>query len=232
MVGTQYGWVKIINPQKRWNEKWNCCYVETECTSCHKIEWTNLNSLTRGISKGCRQCSEKDRPHLPRWLDRRLTAAKGRCTNPHDPQWASHGGRGIEFRFSSIMEAGLWILANLPNVERSLELDRIDTNGHYEPGNLRFVDRKTNVANRRNTVLSHFEQRYWPYAQSVVTRKLSAGMSRKEIIHDAESAVEHKRKAWRLIEARLQFMTYEMPENITVTPYRDASSTTADTKEA
>lgn len=33
-----------------------------------------------------------------------------------------------------------------------------------------------------------------------------------------------------MTEAKLEFMTYDMPETITVTPYRDTSSTTADTK--
>ena len=41
----------------------------------------------------------------------RLTAAKQRCTNPHDPQYPNYGGRGIEFRFGSVLEAGLWMLA-------------------------------------------------------------------------------------------------------------------------
>ncbi|MDU1521893.1 MAG: hypothetical protein E6905_05495 [Actinomyces sp.] len=232
MVGTQYGWVRIINPEKRWSKNWNYCYAETRCTGCGKIEWINLGSLTSGRSKGCQNCSEKDLPHIPRWLDRRLTSAKQRCTNPNDGQWESYGGRGIEFRFSSIQEAGLWIVDNLPNVSEELELDRIDTNGHYEPGNLRFVDRKANIGNRRNTVLSRFEQRYWPYEQSVVRRKLSTGKSRSQIINDARTAVKHRYKAWPLIEARLEFMTYDMPESITVTPYRDISSTTADTKAA
>lgn len=229
MVGTQYGWVTIINPQKRWSHNWNHCYVETRCTSCGAQQWTSLSSLERGISKGCQQCSEKDKPHIPRWLDRRLTAAKQRCTNPSDPQWPSYGGRGIEFRFSTPLEAGVWILENVENVRPDLELDRIDTNGHYEKGNLRFVSRAVNIANRRNTVLTRFEQRYWPYSRVVVTRKLSQGMSREAIINDARKAVAAKRKAWPLIQARLEFMTYSMPENIIVTPYRDASSTTAAT---
>ena len=112
-----------------------------------------------------------------------------------------------------------------------MELDRIDTNGHYEPGNIRFVTRAENQANRRITVLSEFDQRYWPYARSVVIRKLSAGLTRSQIITDAETAVFEKRKNWRIISARLDFMTYEMPDHITVLPYRDISSTTVATAE-
>lgn len=89
IVGTQYGWVKIINPEKRWNEQWSRCYVLTECVSCHNIQWTYLSNLTRGISKGCQNCSQ--RPKLiPMWLEQRLTAAKGRCENPNDRQYVIH----------------------------------------------------------------------------------------------------------------------------------------------
>lgn len=82
------------------------------------------------------------------------------------------------------------------------------------------VTRAENQANRRITVLSKFEQKYWPYAQNVVIRKLSNGLTRAEIIKSAQKAVIEKRKNWKLISARLDFMTYEMPENIIVLPYR------------
>ena len=70
------------------------------------------------------------------------------------------------------------------------------------------------------------------YARSVVIRKLSQGLSRDEIIRDAETAVSEKRKNWRYIQARLEFMTYEMPEDVIVLRYRENSSTTVDTREA
>lgn len=222
MVGTQYGWVQIINPQKRWSQNWNHCYVQTRCTSCQSEQWQSLNALTSGKSRGCQQCSEKDYPHLPRWLDRRLTAAKQRCRNPKDRAYELYGARGIEFRFDSVMEAGLWILDNVAQVRRDWELDRIDTNGHYERGNLRFVPKTVNQGNRRITLLSTFDQRYWPYARSTTSRMLSQGQSRAEIIHNAQVAVKGRRKNWRLIQARLEFMTYEMPDHITVLPYRTA----------
>ena len=54
MVGKQYGCGKDYQRgEKRWNEKWNRCYVLTECSSCHSIQWTLLSNLTRGISRGC-----------------------------------------------------------------------------------------------------------------------------------------------------------------------------------
>ena len=220
MVGSRYGWVEIISPEKRWNEKWNHCMVLTKCTHCGAVQWQELNNLQRGLSKGCQSCSQPRQ--IPKWLDRRLTAAKRRCENPKDPQYKNYGARSIKFEFSGVTEAGLYLIKELGLPDREMELDRIDTNGNYGPGNLRFVTRKENASNQRRTVLTRFEQQYWPYCYNVVIRKLSAGMTRDEIIQAAELAVEEKRKNWHLISARLDFMTYEMPEDIIVLPYRAA----------
>ena len=224
MVGEQFGWVKIISPEKRWNEKQNHCYVLTQCMGCGAIQWQIRTNLTSGKSKGCQNCTQK-RP-IPSWLEKRLAAAKQRCENPHDAGYANYGARGIKFEFPSVIEAGLYLIRQYGHLERKMELDRIDNNGNYAPGNIRLVTRQENSANRRTTVLSRFEQKYWPYCQNVVVRKLSSGMSRDEIIQDAQTAVFEKRKNWRIISARLDFMIYEMPDDITVLPYRDTSSTT------
>ena len=219
MVGQQFGWVKIISPEKRWSKSWNRCYVLTKCRGCGSIQWQDLGNLRRGQSKGCQSCSRPRK--IPLWLDRRLTAAKQRCENPHDREYPNYGARGIKFEFPSVTAAGLYLVETFGLPPRSMELDRIDTNGNYTKGNLRFVPRVVNQANRRNTVLSEFHQEYWPYCREVVTKKLSQGMTRSEIIQDAEKAVSEKRRNWHIISARLDFMTYEMPESITVLPYRE-----------
>ena len=122
--------------------------------------------------------------------------------------------------FPSVTAAGLWIIENLGLPDRAMELDRIDCNRDYAPGNLRFISHLENNRNKRNTILSEYDPQYWPYARTVVVRKLAAGMTREQIIEDARQAVYQKRKNWRGIAARLMSMTYEMPESITVTPYR------------
>lgn len=218
MVGKQYGWVKIISPEMRWNQKMNSCYVLTECTGCGAIQWQYLGNLTKGLSKGCQGCSQPKK--IPRWLDRRLTAAKQRCENPNDKGYHNYGERGIRFAFPSVTEAGLYLIQKFGLPDRKMELDRINTNGDYAPGNIRFANHTTNCVNQRRNVLSRFDQEYWPYSRSVVIRKLSDGLTRGEIIQDAETAVFEKRKNWRLIQARLEFMIYEMPEDVTVLPYR------------
>ena len=228
MVGKRYGWVKIISVEKRWNKSMNHCYVLTQCTGCGSVQWQCLTNLRTGKSKGCQRCSQPRM--IPSWLDRRLTAAKQRCENPNDPGYRNYGGRGIKFMFPSVKEAGLYLLNTYGLPKRELEIDRIDNNKDYAPGNLRFVTHTENNSNKRCTVLSHFSQMYWPYAKPVVIRKLSQGLTRDEIIRDAEKAVFERRKNWKGISARLDFMTYEIPESIIVLPYRENLSTTAGTE--
>ena len=230
MVGTRYGWVEVISPEKRWNKTWNHCYVLTKCVGCGSVQWQNLTNLQRGVSKGCQRCSQPRA--LPKWLDRRLTAAKQRCENPKDANYDQYGARGIRFDFPSVKAAGMYLIENFGIPDRELEMDRIDTNGNYAPGNIRFVTTKENALNKRCTVLTEWDPQYWPYAYTTVIRKLSSGMTREEIIQDAETAVFEKRKNWRGIKAKLESMTYEMPDRITVLPYRDDSSTTVVTEAA
>jgi len=73
-----------------------------------------------------------------------------RCRNPNDDAYPSYGGRGIKVcerwkRFTDF-------LADMgPRPSRQHTLDRIDTYGNYEPGNVRWVKtRKDQMRNRRD----------------------------------------------------------------------------------
>lgn len=74
--------------------------------------------------------------------------ARNRCRNPSHVQYHLYGGRGIEFRFESF-EAFMEHIGERPSDDH--QLDRIDNDGHYEVGNVRWVLAKDNVRNRRLT---------------------------------------------------------------------------------
>lgn len=114
---------------------------------------------------------------------------------------------GIKFNFPTVLDACLYMLETYGVPDRNMELDRIDSNGNYEPGNLRWVTREQNQANRRLSIIPDWDPKEWPYARSVVTRKLSAGMTREEIIEEAKDAVKNKRKNWQGIQKKLMSMT-------------------------
>ena len=92
---------------------------------------------------------------------------KERCYNPKFPQYKDYGGRGITvckewlnpervhlFLHSNPSKGFLtfkeWALAN--GYTDELTLDRIDVNGNYEPSNCRWVSRKLQNRNKRNTI--------------------------------------------------------------------------------
>jgi hypothetical protein len=76
-------------------------------------------------------------------------AMKARCNNPKRLAYKDYGGRGITVceswqRFIPFME---WALAN--GYRDDLEIDRIDNDDQYAPGNCRWVTRAVNAKNKR-----------------------------------------------------------------------------------
>lgn len=85
-------------------------------------------------------------------LQQKYHTIRGRCYNKNRKDFHLYGGRGIKMLFSG-PQPFIQHLLDLGYKKGSrLELDRIDNNGHYEPGNLRWVDPKTNQRNKRTTI--------------------------------------------------------------------------------
>lgn len=78
--------------------------------------------------------------------------AKQRCTNPSFYRYAEWGGRGIEFRFASFEE----FLAEVGYAPENTSIDRINNEGHYEKGNVKWSTHKEQRANRRMTKRNQF----------------------------------------------------------------------------
>jgi hypothetical protein len=72
--------------------------------------------------------------------------AKYRCTNSQSTQWADYGGRGIKFMFTSF-EQFITHIGPRPSLHHLL--DRIDNDGHYEVGNVRWTVPTISSVNRR-----------------------------------------------------------------------------------
>lgn len=85
--------------------------------------------------------SEERRPEYRAYI-----AAKKRCTNPNTQDWPLYGGRGIRFLFSSFQEF-LAEIGSKPSSQHSI--DRIDTDGHYCAGNVRWATAHEQRVNQR-----------------------------------------------------------------------------------
>jgi len=65
-----------------------------------------------------------------------------RCYNPKHASYGNYGGRGIRV-YGPWHTSFLDFLGEVgPKPPGSFSLDRIDNNGDYEPGNIRWADRK------------------------------------------------------------------------------------------
>lgn len=92
-----------------------------------------------------------DENHRARLLNR-ISACLGRCHNPNLKQFPHYGGRGIHVHapWRTDRREFLRHIVQLEGWDDpTLELDRIDVDRGYEPGNLRFATKAENARNRR-----------------------------------------------------------------------------------
>jgi hypothetical protein len=196
LVGLQYGSVKIIDPQVWWLGKRSRRFIHVlcECVGCGYRSVISLSNLQNGKTKGCRDCNQPA-PEYPMWLYNRVQAMRSRCMSASNPQYPAYGGRGIKFGFNGVKNGTLWIMNNLgiPNFfnkeERShIQIDRINPDGHYEPGNLRWISVNLNQYNKSGNqavARMHKFRIDHPdilYADSTLKRLFWTGMTDLQII--------------------------------------------------
>ena len=89
-------------------------------------------------------------PIYRKWKD-----IKRRCLNPNRKSYKDYGGRGISMypEWLEDFSAFYDYVSKLDHYyEEGYSLDRIDNNGNYEPGNLRWIKIGMQVRNRRNSI--------------------------------------------------------------------------------
>lgn len=138
--------VRRLSPTGSQSVRWVfACDCGNETSS---IKW----QVTGGLVKQCAACGhlKTNKANTKLGISRsreyhRFNQAKARCTCPTNARWAEYGGRGIEWRFESYEQA----YRELGPCPEDLTLDRIDNNGHYEPGNVRWATWEQQFKSRR-----------------------------------------------------------------------------------
>src|SRR5208282_3730794 len=83
-------------------------------------------------------------------------AAKSRCENPNLSCFANYGGRGIRFLFRDFDQ----FFASVGPRPQGMTLERLDNDGHYEPGNVEWATREQQNQNQRKRLrLEQFSDR-------------------------------------------------------------------------
>jgi len=135
-------------------------YVMAVC-ECGQQRLVQPTELAKGNNKMCKSCSirklansaiERGHGHSKSRTYSSWCAMIQRCTNENTPTFHHYGGRGIFIcdRWQSFEN----FLADMGERPVGTSIDRIDPDGHYEPGNCRWATTTEQARNRRGIRLT------------------------------------------------------------------------------
>ncbi len=154
LIGQKFGRLTVIKrsgTDKFGHILWLC---RCECENEKEVISSNL---IRGLTKSC-GCIQKEKPNNTQHglskttIYKKWKGMKNRCFNPKSLKYKDYGGRGItvceEWR-NNFMKYYEYV-SKLPHFnEKGYSIDRINDNGNYEPGNVRWATAKEQANNTR-----------------------------------------------------------------------------------
>lgn len=180
--------------------------------SCGGVGIRRIRDVLDGVNR-CRRCANLHAGWTParaaaaaqrkvfvtedeQQLARIAYSAKQRCDNPNVAGYKNYGGRDITFDFPSPQTFVRYVQQELGACPKGHTLDRIDNNGNYAPGNLRWADRYTQRMNQREHYRGglHFErinklcEQRPDYSRESIRSKVAKGLSDDEILRMKKGA--------------------------------------------
>jgi hypothetical protein len=154
LTGQKFGRLTVLRLSHRSGTN-NCWHCVCSCGKSLIVRGNHLTSDKHQQSCGCLSL-EKRRNTLTTHGEATgekvsveyaaFQAAKSRCACPTNQNYRHYGGRGIQFRFTTVAEL-VACIGRRPSPKHSL--DRINNNGHYEAGNVRWATQLEQQNNRR-----------------------------------------------------------------------------------
>ena len=155
LTGMRFGMLTVLRfSHKRMTDNGSANIWVCRC-DCGNEKTSAIGTLRSGrtLSCGCHlrlKTIERNTTHglsnMPEYTT--WKAMKARCSNPNADDYANYGGRGISVcqKWENNFPAFLEDMGRRPD---GMSIDRIDTNGNYEPGNCRWLPVEKQSENRR-----------------------------------------------------------------------------------
>lgn len=153
LTGQRFGkWTVISRAENRCHHTYWLCRCD-----CGTEKAVNQCNLVKGVTTSC-GCYNKEKANRKTHglskhrLYRIYQNMKNRCYRKNDKYYSIYGGRGIKICDEWLNDFAIfaeWALNN--GYADTLSIDRINTNGNYEPSNCRWIDNFEQSNNRRTT---------------------------------------------------------------------------------
>lgn len=155
--GSRFGMLVALAPVYKVGRNWKWRFQCSCGGECVRNAGDLAKQLRAGSTPNC-GCSRQTGFNRTHGLSRHgiyhaWRSMQARCLDPSHPNFKYYGGRGIKIDPTWLESFEAFWAAMEPTYKNGLQLDRIDTDGHYQPGNCRWVTPKENSRNKRNNRL-------------------------------------------------------------------------------